>query len=95
MLVPTGSVHAHILAKPSRAGFVVSRSDLVEPGAATCVFRGMARPCFKSLGRQGMKYDNVFLVGEKILPSERAKSNSGPTECVPFFGRFPETCCKL
>lgn len=39
-----GSVHAHLLANPSRAGVVVSRSDLVEPGAATCVCRGLDGP---------------------------------------------------
>ena len=40
MPVLTGSVHAHILTKPSRAGFVVIRLELIEPsGAATCVYR--------------------------------------------------------
>ena len=43
MPVPTGSVHAHILTKPSRAGFAVIRSELIEPGAATCVYNE-ARP---------------------------------------------------
>ena len=37
----------HTLTKPSRAGFAVSRSELIEPGAATCVFRGMVGPYFK------------------------------------------------
>ena len=37
MPVLTGSVHAHILTKPSRAGFAVIRLELIEPGAATCV----------------------------------------------------------
>ena len=49
MPVLTGSVDAHMLTKPSRVGFAVSRSELVEPGAATCVFRGMAGMCLKSL----------------------------------------------
>lgn len=40
MPAPTGSVHAHIPTNPSRAGLVESHSDLVEPGAATCVSRG-------------------------------------------------------
>ena len=35
--VQTGSVHAHILTKPSRAGFAVIRLELIEPGAATSV----------------------------------------------------------
>ena len=37
--VLTGSVHAHILTRPSRAGFAVSHLELNEPGAATCVWR--------------------------------------------------------
>ena len=37
MPVLMGSVHAHILTKPSRAGFAVIRLELIEPGAATCV----------------------------------------------------------
>ena len=56
MPVPMGSVHAQIITKPSRAGLAVSRSELVEPGAATCVFRGMAGPCFKSLERTRYGY---------------------------------------
>ena len=43
MPVLTGSVHAHILTKPSRAGFVVIRLELIEPGPATCVYNE-ARP---------------------------------------------------
>ena len=39
MPVLTGSVQAHILTKLSRAGFAVIRLELVEPGAATCVYR--------------------------------------------------------
>ena len=49
MPVLTGSVHARILTKPSRAGFDVVRLELIEPGAATCVQRhGWA--VFKKLG---------------------------------------------
>ena len=44
MPVLTGSVHAHILTKPSRAGFAVIRLELIEPGAETCVYQGKA--CF-------------------------------------------------
>ena len=47
--VPMGSVHVQTITKPSRAGHAVSRSELVQPGAATCVFRDMAGPCIKSL----------------------------------------------
>ena len=49
MPAPMDSVHAQIIRKSSRAGLAVSRSELVEPGAATCVFRGMAGPCLQSL----------------------------------------------
>ena len=37
MPVLTGSVHAQILTKPSRAACAVIRLELIEPGAATCV----------------------------------------------------------
>ena len=43
MPVLTGSVHAHILTKPSRPCFAVIRLELIEPGAATCVYYD-ARP---------------------------------------------------
>ena len=43
MRVLAGSVHAHILTKPSRAGFAVIRLELIEPGAETCV--GQAKSC--------------------------------------------------
>ena len=42
MPVLTGSVHAHILTKPSRAGFAVIRLELIEPGAETCVYQTKA-----------------------------------------------------
>ena len=42
MPVLTGSVHAHILAKPSRAGFALIRLELIEPGAKTCVYHAKA-----------------------------------------------------
>ena len=38
-----GSAHAHIPTKPSRAVFAVSRLELIEPGAETCVYNE-ARP---------------------------------------------------
>ena len=37
----------HTLTKPCRAGFAVSRSELIEPGAATCGLRDIAGPCVK------------------------------------------------
>ena len=43
MPVRTGSVHVYILTKPSRADFAVIRLELIEPGAATCVYN-KARP---------------------------------------------------
>ena len=42
MPVLTGSVHAHILTKPSRAGFAVIRLELMEPSAETCVYQAKA-----------------------------------------------------
>ena len=42
MPVPMGSVLAHILTKPSRAGFAVIRLELIEPGAKTCVYQAKA-----------------------------------------------------
>ena len=86
---PVGSVRAQILTKPSCAGVAVSRSKLVEPGAATCVFIGMAGPCFKfqKLGTyvQGMYEYTItfsFLFWKKICRA-RPLANSRPTECVP------------
>ena len=43
MPVLTGCVHAHILTKPSRAGFALISLELIEPGAATCVYQ--AKSC--------------------------------------------------
>ena len=42
MPVLTGSAHADILTKPSGAGFAEIRSELIEPGAATCVYQAKA-----------------------------------------------------
>ena len=42
MPVLTGSVLADILTKPSRAGLAVIRLELIEPGAATCVYQAKA-----------------------------------------------------
>ena len=39
MPVLTGSIHADILTKPSRAGFAVIRLELIEPGAETCLYQ--------------------------------------------------------
>ena len=62
MPVLTGCVHAHILTKPSRAGFAVSRSELMEPGAEKCVFTGMDVPGKST----SIIYHNVlFCCGEK------------------------------
>ena len=42
MPVLTGSVHAHLPTKPSRAGFAVIRLELIEPGAETCFYQAKA-----------------------------------------------------
>ena len=49
MPVPAGCVHAGILTKPSRVGAVVSRSELLELGAATCVGTWLGRVFFTFL----------------------------------------------
>ena len=51
MSLPTGFVHAHIQANPSRVGVAVSRSDLAKPGVATSVLEA----------RLGNKYSYVQL----------------------------------
>ena len=43
MPVLTGSAHAQILTKPSRAGFAVICLELIELGAETCVYQ--AKSC--------------------------------------------------
>ena len=45
MAVSMGSKRAQIVRKSSPTGRDVSPSVLVEPCAATCASRGMARPC--------------------------------------------------
>ena len=82
MPVLTSSVHAHILTKPSRAGFVVSRLELIEPGAATCAYRH-AWAVFKKVGTYvhgtstSLMYHRGFLlVVAKILPSKASANNS-------------------
>ena len=52
MPAPMGSVQAQILLimKLSRASCSITRSELVEPCAATCFVRGMVGRCFKMLG---------------------------------------------
>ena len=42
MPVLTGSAHAQILTKPSRAGFAVICLELIELGAETCVYQAKA-----------------------------------------------------
>ena len=42
MPVLTGSLHVHMLRKPSRAGFAVIRLELIEPGAETFVYQAKA-----------------------------------------------------
>ena len=81
---PDGS--AHIPTSPSCAYVVVSRSELVEPGAATCVFRGMAGPCFKSLER--IVSQRFFLRSGKKKRRARAIANSRPPEREAF-GSYP------
>ena len=58
MPVSTGSVHAHTLTNPSRAGIVAIHSEFVEPGAAACLSTGMAGPYkFWKLSKGGIPMD--------------------------------------
>ena len=50
MSVSTGSVYAHTLTKPSRAGVVVSRSKLVELGTVTCAGTSLGHSLKKGSG---------------------------------------------
>ena len=42
MPVLTGSVNAHVITKPSRAGFAVIRVELIESGTETCAYQAQA-----------------------------------------------------
>ena len=79
MPILTRSVHEHIPTKPSRAGFAVSGLELIEPGAATCVYsHGWA--VFKKLGTyvpgksSSIIYHNVFFFGSGKKSGERGLS---------------------
>ena len=96
--VLTGSEHAHILTKPFRAVFAVSRSELIEPGAATCVFRGMAGPRFKfqKLGTYvpGTRYQYSITVFFLLL-KKFCRARLQPTLGRPnVYHVGPETCSK-
>ena len=70
MPVLTGSVHAHIPTKPSRAGFAVIRLEVIEAGAATCDERIKRRHSFLPISLSGnlkmvwvlirLPYDSLF-----------------------------------
>ena len=64
MPVPMGSVQVKIIMKLSRASCAVSRSELVEPCAATCFVRGIVGRCFEMLGKYDVRwyqYNKDFL----------------------------------
>ena len=67
MPVPADSVQAHTLTKPSRAGGVVRRSELVKLGAATCA-QHMVGPWFKK--DRTVKYPNGFLFSYLCVRNE-------------------------
>lgn len=54
-----------------RAGFVVSRSGLIEPGAATWFLRGMAGPRFSQIRERQFAYDNVLVEFQIQRSTER------------------------
>ena len=60
MPAPAGTVHARTLTKPSRAGAVVSRPELVELGAATCVVGVWLGHGLRK--KQSVEYQSGFVV---------------------------------
>ena len=72
--VPSDSEHAHILTKSSRAGIAVTRSELVELGAARRVsYRHM--PFFEF---RGAKYHNGFSSFFKKNTEKTGENNDTP-----------------
>ena len=69
MPVLTGSVHAHILTKPSRAGFAVIRLELIEPGAETCVYQ--VKACSPT-DQPVRKFKDGLGINNKARPRERS-----------------------
>ena len=59
-----GSVHARILTKPSRASVAVSRSEMVEPSATTCVVAWLGGVS-KRLERA--RYDSTIILTLLVL----------------------------
>ena len=101
MPVLTGSVHAPILTKPSRAGFSVSRSKLIEPGVATCSFRGVAGPRLESLEHTyqvqvpvSFTITVIFLVLDKFWRARRQRTFRVGRTNVYHVEWVPETSCK-
>ena len=93
MPVLTASVHAHILTKPSRAGFAVIRLELIEPGAETCVYQSKAssptdQPVRKFKDDLGinMTMKIFFILTHRIMfrvvPAAHAWGNSFTRQCV-------------
>ena len=80
MPVLTGSVHAHILTKPSRAGFAVIRLELIEPGAETCVYQAKScsptdQPVRKFKDGLGMKTFSIltYHIMFRVVPAAHVK----------------------
>ena len=87
MPVLTGSVHAHILTKPSRAGFAVILLELIEPGAETCVYQAKScsptdQPVRKFKDRLGinMNIKTFFILTYhimlRVVPAGHAKPHA-------------------
>ena len=80
MPVRTGSVHANILTKPSRPVFAVIRLELIEPGAATCVYNE-ARPRERSDRGRFSGMPGPFLKAWIVVP--------GMSVCVTQHRNWP------
>ena len=97
--VSSGSVHAQILTKSSRAGFAVTRSELVELGAAPCAFRGTWAEAFFSifLFHNGFskfeKQKKSIMPNDTIHPSVGASSSSARPTSRAYSDADPGVVC--
>ena len=92
---PAGSVHAHTNTKPSRAGAVVSRSQLVDLGAAMCVGTGLCWVMVVKTEPTIVQYHKVccfFSSAETQLYEHSQASCARPKQRS---GHVPKTCCRL
>ena len=75
MPVPTGSVHSHTLlvTNPSRAGVVVSRSELVEPGGRNVFLEAWLGRVSKAWDVLGITYHIRSITVFRVLEKKNAE----------------------